>query len=45
MRKLKRPFKRVPAEISVAQLTPNDITCGSTKCDDGFIALNQTHKH
>jgi hypothetical protein len=27
-------FKRVPASISVSDLSPLDITCGSTKCED-----------
>jgi hypothetical protein len=32
----KSKFKRVPADISVTELTPLNITCSSTKCDDGL---------
>lgn len=31
-----KKFKRVPAEIPIKELTPFDITCGSTKCEDGL---------
>ena len=34
---MKKPFKRViPENISIDQLTPLDITCGATKCSEGF---------
>lgn len=34
---MKKAFRRVvPDDISVAKLTPLDITCGATKCNEGF---------
>lgn len=30
----RKKFKRVPIEVSVESLTPLDITCGSTKCEE-----------
>ncbi|HMG14667.1 MAG TPA: DUF4186 family protein [Saprospiraceae bacterium] len=29
-------FKRVPTDVPVSDLSPLNITCGSTKCDDGL---------
>lgn len=40
----KKKFKRVPAEIHVDQITPLDITCGSTKCEDELHCFRMSNK-
>lgn len=35
-----KKFIKVPAEIPVSQLTPLDITCGSTKCEEGLHSFS-----
>ncbi|MDA9554649.1 DUF4186 domain-containing protein [Pelobium sp.] len=40
----KKKFKRVPAEIPITQITPLDITCGSTKCDDELHCFRMSNK-
>lgn len=37
-------FKRVPADVPVSDLTPLDISCGSTKCDDGFHCFKTSER-
>lgn len=34
MAEKRKKFKKVPAEVPVDSLTPLDISCGSTKCED-----------
>ena len=40
----KSKFKRVPADISVSELTPLNITCSTTKCDDGLHCFRTNEK-
>ena len=35
-----KKFKRVPADIPVSELNPLNISCGSTKCEDGLHCFN-----
>lgn len=37
-------FKKVPVEISVSNLSPLNITCGSTKCEDDFHCFRMSQK-
>lgn len=37
-------FKEVPPEVSVSDLTPLDISCTSTKCDDNFHCFKHSQK-
>jgi len=44
MEEKKRKFKKVPIEVPVDQLTPLDITCGSTKCEDELHCFRMSNK-
>jgi hypothetical protein len=37
-------FKRVPADVPVSNLSPLDISCGSTKCNDGLHCFNTSER-
>lgn len=37
-------FKRVPADIPISDLSPLNISCGSTKCDDGLHCFKTSEK-
>ncbi len=39
-----RKFKRVPADIPVWDLSPLNISCGSTKCDDGLHCFKTSER-
>ena len=41
---MEKVFKRVPAEVPVSQLTPLNVTCGSTKCDDGLHCFKSSKR-
>lgn len=44
MEEKKQKFKRVPVEIPVDQITPLDITCGSTKCEDELHCFRMSNR-
>lgn len=37
-------FKRVPVDVAVSDLTPLNISCGSTKCSDGLHCFRTSEK-
>lgn len=37
-------FKRVPVDVPVSDLTPLNISCGSTKCDDGLHCFKTSER-
>ncbi|MBL7722751.1 MAG: DUF4186 family protein [Chitinophagaceae bacterium] len=39
-----KKFKRVPADVPVSDLNPLNITCGSTKCDDGLHCFKTSER-
>lgn len=41
---MEKKFKRVPAEVSVSSLTPLNITCGSSKCEDNLHCFHMGKK-
>ena len=45
MRNKRGKFTRVPAEVPVEELSPLDITCGSTKCEEELVDWSRVHKH
>jgi len=44
MEEKKKKFKRVPVEVPVDKLTPLDITCGSTKCEDELHCFRMSNR-
>ncbi|MDD5363539.1 MAG: DUF4186 family protein [Ignavibacteria bacterium] len=40
----KNKFKRVPPETRVSELSPLNISCGSTKCEDGLHCFSRHQK-
>jgi hypothetical protein len=43
MAKLKK-FQKVPLEVPISELTPFNIGCGSSKCEEGFHCFRMTPK-
>lgn len=37
-------FNKVPVEIPISELTPFNISCGSTKCEEGYHCFRMTPK-